>query len=85
MSIMKLPVQLLNIPVQLLNILMTIIVSTPALAQEAEQSSVNNRNKPTMSTAEPLKRASDSVIVSPDFAYRDGDEAWKLHTLRQRW
>jgi len=37
-----------------------------------------NRNQPTMSMEDLLKRTPGGVTVLPDIAYREGNEAWKL-------
>ena len=57
---------------------LALLITTPAIAQDAEQSANSNSNKPTMSTEDLLKRAPDGVTVLPDIAYREGNDAWKL-------
>jgi acetyl esterase/lipase len=57
---------------------LALLITIPAIAQDAEQSANSNSNKPTMSTEDLLKRAPDGVTVLPDIAYREGNDAWKL-------
>jgi acetyl esterase/lipase len=57
---------------------LALLITIPAIAQDAEQSANSNSNKPTMSTENLLKRAPDGVTVLPDIAYREGNDAWKL-------
>ena len=57
---------------------LALLITVPAIAQDAEQSANSNSNKPTMSTEDLLKRAPDGVTVLPDIAYREGKDAWKL-------
>ena len=57
---------------------LALLITIPAIAQDAEQSANSNPNKPTMSTEDLLKRAPDGVTVLPDIAYREGNDAWKL-------
>ena len=57
---------------------LALLITIPAIAQDAEQSANSNSNKPTMSTEDLLKRAPDGVTVLPDIAYREGNGAWKL-------
>jgi len=57
---------------------LALLITVPAIAQDAEQSANSNSNKPTMSTEDLLKRAPDGVTVLPDIAYREGNDAWKL-------
>jgi acetyl esterase/lipase len=57
---------------------LALLITIPAIAQDAEQSANSNSNKPTMSTEDLLKRTPDGVTVLPDIAYREGNNAWKL-------
>jgi acetyl esterase/lipase len=57
---------------------LALLITIPAIAQDAEQSANSNSNKPAMSTEDLLKRAPDGVTVLPDIAYREGNDAWKL-------
>ena len=57
---------------------LALLITIPAIAQDAEQSANSNSNKPTMTTEDLLKRAPDGVTVLPDIAYREGNDAWKL-------
>ena len=57
---------------------LALLITIPAIAQDAEQSANSSSNKPTMSTEDLLKRAPDGVTVLPDIAYREGNDAWKL-------
>jgi acetyl esterase/lipase len=50
----------------------------------ANQRTNTNRNQPTMSTEDLLKRTPDGVTVLPDIAYRQGNEAWKLDLAMPR-
>ncbi|MHC4167393.1 MAG: alpha/beta hydrolase fold domain-containing protein [Planctomycetota bacterium] len=58
------------------------LVPTDASAQRRRsgrnQDTNNNRSQPTMSTEELLKLTPAGVIVVPDIAYRQGNDAWKL-------
>ena len=64
--------------IALLTSVLALLITIPAIAQDAEQSANSNSNKPTMSTEDLLKRAPDGVTVLPDIAYREGNDAWKL-------
>ncbi|MCH8859223.1 MAG: alpha/beta hydrolase, partial [Proteobacteria bacterium] len=67
--------------IALLRILIAILLTVPAIAQDAELPSAEsdrNQPKPKMSTEELLNLAPNGVTVVPDIAYREGNEAWKL-------